>query len=293
MNSLIELYQQHLKLEKAIFTLIDHEDAIVATVYKVTHVGKQFVLKICSRDKDYFNELYFLKYFADKLPVPEIINFAEPKAGIHGAILMEYLDGSILKIADLTDSLAFQMGSLLAQIHLNRASGYGDLTKPNDLHTDPRFYFSQKFNEVINECNVNLPKDLIEKCKNYFDSHINLLQFVDGPCITHRDFRPGNIIAYNNKIQGIIDWSAGRASFSQEDFCRMEHGEWAVNPTSKKQFLAGYSSIRPVPDYNSMMPLLRMCKSLDIIGFTVKRETWNKNNSSLYQANKKFLETFF
>jgi Ser/Thr protein kinase RdoA (MazF antagonist) len=289
----LDYYKQHLKLEKATFALIDHDDTIVAIVYNVTDEEKQFALKIHLRERDYYNELYCLKYFANKLPVPNIIQVIEPKSGFHGAILMEYVYGSVLKAADMTDSLAFHMGSLLAQIHLNRLNGYGDLIYQENLTSDPRFNFAQKFHEITNECSGNLSKDLLEKCRAYFNSHTNLLQFVDGPCITHRDFRPGNIIASNDKIKSVIDWSSARASFAQEDFCRMEHGEWSANPTSKKQFLEGYASVRPIPEYNLLMPLLRMCKALDIIGFTIKRGTWNKKNSSLYQINRKFLENFF
>lgn len=66
------------------------------------------------------------------------------------------------------------------------------------------------------------------------DTHINLLDSVDGPCIVHRDFRPGNIIVNEGKIQGIIDWAGARASFVEEDFCPLEFGEWPVTDRSKK-----------------------------------------------------------
>lgn len=59
--------------------------------------------------------------------MPKIINIVEPEKNIHGAILMKCLSGTTLKLKDFTASLAYQAGSLLAQIHLNRVSGYGDL----------------------------------------------------------------------------------------------------------------------------------------------------------------------
>ena len=49
--------------------------------------------------------------------------------------------------------------------------------------------------------------------------------------------------------------------------------EWERHPDHKKSFLAGYASIRSVPDYESVMPLLRLVRSLDTIGFTFKRGT--------------------
>src|SRR5205085_798513 len=105
-------------------------------------------------------------------------------------------------------------------------------------------HFTIKFEEGFSECRDQLPKALLDQCRIYFDKHIKLMDSVDGPCMIHRDFRPGNLIVYDGKLQGIIDWASGRAGFAEEDFCPMEHGEWQLNPTHKKLFLAGYASIR-------------------------------------------------
>lgn len=295
MDSLITFYQERLNLQDTTFSRIVHDDAIVAIVYKITQpTGKTFILKICTRPEEYFRELYFLKHFAHILPVPQIINVIEPEETIHGAILMSLLPGAPLKITDITDKLAYELGSLFARIHLNRTTGYGDLIQPNNLTPDPRVYFSQQFETGFAECSGHLPTKLLEQCRNYYNTHVNLLTSVDGPCIVHRDFRPGNVIVHKNKISGIIDWATSRASFAEEDFRSIEHcWDWATNPASKTNFLAGYASIRPVPNYNTIMPLLRLTRSLDIIGFTLKRNTWQSSNAHVYQFERQFLDTFF
>ena len=291
---IIALYQQRLNLQKASFLRIEHDDAMVAIVYRITQPsGTELILKICPRAEDYRREVYFLKYFADKLPVPCIMQVVHPETGIDGAILMECLSGAPLKTSNLTDALAYEIGTLLAKIHLNRAAGYGDLTQPNDLTPDPRVYFTQKFEEGIEECINHLPKALIEQCRRYYDTQIHLLASVDGPCMIHRDFRPGNVIIHEGKLQGIIDWAGGRGSFAEEDFCPMEHWEWPMNPDSKKSFLSGYASIRPVPNYSAIMPLLRLSRALNVVGFTVNRGTWKTNYARAYEFNRRFLETFF
>lgn len=293
MNDQIALYQQRLILQAATFSRIDHEDAMVATVYRVTQLdGKQFILKICDRINDYLREVHFLKFFADKLPVPRIIQVVQPDEHIHGAILMEYLPGALLQSKELSESLAYEIGRCLACIHLTRLSGYGDPIQGN-LNTDPRVYFTLKFEEGLDECNNHLPLSLIEKCRRYYDSHLHLLMSVDGPCIVHRDFRPGNLIIQNGQLKGIIDWAGARASFAEEDFCSLEHGEWSNNPINKKSFLLGYATVRPVPDYNHLIPFLRLNKAIATIGFTIKRGTWKSNNAGLYQYNRCFLETLF
>ncbi len=294
MDHLLALYQKRLDLQNATFSPVDHEDATVALVYEVTlSSGVQLILKICSHTRDYLREVYFLRYFSGKLPVPRMIQTVAPEANLHGAILMDRLPGMLLKKADFSDELAYEMGSLLASIHLNRLSGYGDLTEPERLNLDPRVHFTFKFEEGLEECSQHLPHSLIEQCRLYYDRNLNLLTSVDGPCMIHRDFRAGNVIVSDGKIQGIIDWSSARASFAEDDFCPMEHGEWPSNPKNKASFLAGYANVRPVPNYTTLMPLLRLSRAVATVGFTVKRGIWADSGSRMYQFNRRFLEAFF
>lgn len=289
MNHLTAQYQQLLDLQNARFSLIEHEDAMVAVVYKVTaESGKEYVLKICSRHGDYLRESYFLKSFEEKIPVPRIIQLIEPDKDIHGAILMEYLPGNLLNIADINEKLAYEIGGILAKIHATKTQGQGDLTQSNQLSVDPRIPFTLKFEEGIDECKDHLPRSLIDQCHIAFDQQINLLSEADGPCVVHRDFRPGNVMVFNKQIQGVIDWSSSRGGFTEEDFCPIEQGEWSQS--HKKALLLGYASIRPIPNYLELMPLLRLSKAIGVIGFTVKRGTWNSSHSRLYQWNRQHLE---
>jgi aminoglycoside phosphotransferase (APT) family kinase protein len=290
----VNRYRQRLNLPHSTFVRIVHDDAMIAIVYKITRsTGEPLILKICPRAEDYQREVYFLRYFANKIPVPRIVQEILPEEGLDGAILMEYLPGVLLKITDFTDALAYEIGSLLARIHLNRVAGYGDLTQMDRLTLDPSAYFTLKFEEELEECSHHLPKGLIEQCRSYYDTHIHLVTAVDGPCMVHRDFRPGNLIVFNGKLQGIIDWAGGRGGFAEQDFCSMEHWEWSLHPETRKSFLAGYASIRSVPHYGPMMPLLRLSKAIGVIGFTVKSRTWENSNARVYKFNRTFLETFF
>lgn len=292
MKNMIDEYQRLLNIPGAIFSQIDHEDAMVATVYKITKLnGEQLILKISHRPEAYFREVLFLKQFAGALPVPKIIQLIEPTGLLNGAILMEYLPGTLLQSKDLTDSLAYEIGRCLATIHRNRLSGYGDPVQ--NLTSDPRLYFTLKFEEGLEECRPHLPIKLIEQCQNYYKNNLDLLNAVDGPCVAHRDFRSGNIIVYEGKLKGIIDWASACASFAEEDLCTLEHGEWFNNPSSIKPFLTGYASVRPVPDYIRLVPFLRLNKAIATIGFTVKCGTWVNTSSRVYQYNRQFLEDFF
>lgn len=54
----IAFYQNFFDLKNSTFLLIGHEDALVATVYKIIHSNLEFILKICKRPNDYLCEIY-------------------------------------------------------------------------------------------------------------------------------------------------------------------------------------------------------------------------------------------
>jgi aminoglycoside phosphotransferase (APT) family kinase protein len=285
----LEVYKNQFALRSATFTHINHTDTIIAEVYKVTTPDKKsFILKICPRIDDYFREVYFLRRLATSLPVPKVIATMEPSNSHFGAILMEYVEGDLLKEKDWSNDLAFEIGETLAHLHNHRTEGFGDITK--SLVRGPNPYFNDKFEEELNECKGHLPQELIEKCSRYLQDHQDLLDHVDGPCIVHRDFRPGNMIIWKHQLHGIIDWSSARFGFAEQDFCSMEHFKWAAE--YQKSLLEGYSNIRPIPNYQAIMPLLQLGRSLAVIGYTVKSNTWNNRNLGLYRSNLGFLDSF-
>ncbi|MGA8165499.1 MAG: aminoglycoside phosphotransferase family protein [Waddliaceae bacterium] len=292
-DNLAEVYRECFSLGKAAFYRIDHHDTMIAVVYRVNLPSeKPLILKISTRDKDFHRELYFLNALADFIPVPRVQKVAEPVAGRAGAVLMECLEGSLLRESNWTHELAYDVGSKLALLHSKRTEAYGDFTQKRGHTNNAREYFQEKFFEELEECGNHLPEETIKCCKDYCESHRNLFDSVDGPCMVHRDFRPGNMIVQNGRLMGIIDWASGRFGFAEQDFCSMEHRNWSRDSEYKQSLLAGYSSIRQVPNYTAIMPLLRLGRALAVIGFTVKSGTWKGKDQEIYQYNRRFLDNF-
>ena len=119
MNKLIETYSEYFGLNEAVFSRIDHNDMMVAVVYRVElSSGKSLILKICTRNKDFYRELYFLNVLEGFLPVPKVLIVAEPTDNRAGAILMEYLEGFILNESDWTHDLAYEVGKKISTASL-------------------------------------------------------------------------------------------------------------------------------------------------------------------------------
>lgn len=286
----LSLYKKHFGLLNEEFVRIAHTGTIVSEVYKVTASDQEpYILKICPRSDDYFREAYFLKKLKTSLPVPSIIATLEPTQDNLGAILMEYIEGEHPQEGDWTPGLAYEIGQALALLHNNRSEAFGDLTQPRSLLATPKLYFYDKFEEELDECRGHLPEETIKKCSEYLERHKQYLESVDGPCIVHRDFHPGNMIVQNNHLKGIIDWSSARSGFAEQDFCSFEHFKWAPD---LKPLLGGYRAIRPLPNYKPLLPLLQLGRALAILGYTFKNSTWNTTSATLHAFNRAFLDSF-
>lgn len=294
MDSLIAHFRQRLNIPDATFTLIEHENAMVAMVYRITGGdGQEFILKISPRVDDYKREKLLLNNFSGILPVPRLLKDLEPVGSYPGALLIELLPGTLLTKEAVNQEIAFDAGAILAKIHLLRAKGFGDPISPEALSQDPKDYFTKKFEEGLFECRGNVSEPLLQRCKTYFQEHLPLLDSADGPCIAHRDFRPGNIMVDDGKIAGVIDWAGGRASFAEEDFCSIENGSWGMNEKQKEAFYQGYQTVRPLPLIHKTLSLMQLSKAIATVGFTVKKGTWNTKNSGTYLHYLRWIELFF
>lgn len=280
------LYTEKLSLTGATWSLIKHEEAIVAWVFMVELPGgEQRVLKVCPRNGDSRREAYCLQRLGGKVPVPQLLKQVDAESGLPGAVLMEYLPGVPLSTVTCDMTFAHQAGALLAHIHEERTAGFGDMINPMELSCDPVATVLAKFVENLQECQGHLSDALLQACRRIVDRDVHLLDSVDGPCIAHRDFRPRNLLVSDAGIQGIIDWSSSRSWFAEEDFTPLEHGDWTDSQEVKEAFLRGYASVRAVPEYRRLMPLLGLTQALGAVGFTIKHGTWQTKHLQLYTSN--------
>lgn len=292
-------YREKFNLQKAQFQLIKQDDATNATIYKViVPCKKPLILKICSRSEDYLRELHFIGSLYDWVLIPRIIQTIDPSIDLRGAILMEYIEGHSIQDTDWTNELAFEIGKSLACLHQNVAFGYGDPIKQDpfkgyiNVPVYPELYFKYKLEKELDECLGYLPFELIEQCKQYYNNHIHLLTKVDGACMIHGDFHPENLIVHEGKLKGIINWAKGFWGFAEQEFCQIEHFKWFVNPEHKKSFLEGYSSRRPIPNYQRIIPLLQLERALAVIRDTIASQICDNSNATLYNLNREFLDNF-
>lgn len=290
MESPLFFYKKAFSLENAFFSRIEHKESILSIVYKVVQPKKPAqILKIYPRKKEYEREYFFLNYLKGDPFIPKLLQDLPPSQ-FDGAILMSYIEGTLLSFASWSLDLAFQMGSYLGSLHSRKVERYGDGTKKGKKYLDAACYFEEKFFEELDECKDHLPKKLIDFSANFLDKNRHLLQLVSGPLPIHRDFRAGNILVQNGKLQGIIDWASARFGFAEEDFCQILNKNILLDSKRKDGFFAGYKSKKPLPPLK-ILPLLQLGRALAVIGFSVK--TGQKEDFPIYKDHRRFLEEFF
>jgi len=275
---------------------IIHGDSLSSMVFRVWNLlNKSFILKFPYNADRWRREKYYLTLLQKEIPVPKMISAMPPQKEFSGGILMEDIEGELLKGQTLTNKWACKMGEILGKLHSIQVKTYGDLSLeglPSNEMT-PMKAMQNYFDRSLAECETLIPSNILRLCIHFVDEHIHLLQDVDGPCIVHRDYRPGNIIASDGKIQAVIDFENTMGSFAEEDFLQMDLLVWGKYPSTRISFLQGYETIRPLPVLEELLPLLRLLKSLGAIGFTYERGTWKSKHKHVYLENLAYLKNFF
>lgn len=291
-KKLFELYLSKLSVNIIRKEKIDHEESLSSEIYKLyLKDGSNLILKMSYNNERWNREIYFLNKLKNIIPVPMVIEEINPDDNFPGAILMECLQGTIIHPKNLNDQLAYKMGILLAQIHSVKCEDFGDIAN-NKITKDALTVLMNYYLEAFDECKNHLDTNLLNKIEKFCEDKFNKPLNLDGPCIVHRDFKLGNIMVKNNNIIGIFDWELAYNGFAEDDFCQLFYLLWEDYPKTKNSFLQGYSSIRKLPLFDNM-PLLRACKSLGAIGFTIKRKTYNSVHKFVFDKNEKYLNDFF
>ena len=87
-------------------------------------------------------------------------------------------------------------------------------------------------------------------------------------------------------ITGVIDFESARSGSGDLDFVKIKEQVWDLWPDTKKPFLRGYASIRPLPDFESTLPFYDLTNAFRGIAWCVKR---SKTDDPFFYENMKKL----
>lgn len=234
---------------------------------------KKVILKIPYNKDKLIKEYKMLQLLQGKLPTPKVLDFWEGNDEIPGALLLSHIEGKPI-IYNINDTIAYQMGELLARLH--------NITIERDMlgSAYPLIYTEKNewwqlirrwFKNCAKDCKYILDVELLNKCITLFDFYYDDLPKPDYPSIVHMDYRPGNILIKDSKITGLLDFETTRIGSADIDFSKMKLFVWDIYPNTREEFLRGYSTIRKIPQIEKTLPFYVLFNTFTGIGWCVKR----------------------
>lgn len=238
---------------------------------------EKVILKIPYNIKKLKRELRALQLLENKTWVPDLLNIYHGDARLPGALLLSYIVGTPLS-GQVTESIAHQMGILLASIHSIPSKKFLIIDETGEQDTDDVWinYKKNAIEKSVPFCEQVIKKAKLEKCLNFFDYYFNNFPSIDGPCLVHNDFRMGNVLINDSKVVGVIDFEVAGGGCANSDFSLVKTEVWDVCPGTKASFLAGYSTIRKVPNLEETLPFYVFHAAFTRIAFCIKRGLTNE-----------------
>ena len=183
-------------------------------------------------------------------PVPQVYLIDRSKKVLPFTFnVMEKVPGiEINKFYDKTGNarLFYDAGALLGKLHSIKFPYFGWIVGNgiNPMFKHWRNFVEYDFSHKLNQIKKikKVPKIIITKAVDYFNSHKDLLDIKEGPVLIHKDYHSSHIFVNNNKISGIIDVEWAMAGHSELDLIKSLWWMFDDYPKMKKPFLQGYKS---------------------------------------------------
>src|SRR5699024_3045902 len=259
------------KLKLNVLSVEDVPESFSSTVCKLKLINQGNVyLKIPYSKVKLQREYEALEILKDELSVPKLLGFLEGNDDIPGALLLSELKGQPIS-GKVDGELAYDIGAHHATLHTvtpKENKTYRDISNVYDQWStflETQFYgFAKDVKDVISE-------SLYHQSIHLFEELRKSLPHPDGPCFIHMDFRPANIIMFNNQISGVIDFESVRFGATEIDLTKINRDIFMKYPGTLKAYKQGYQSVRPLIDLDVVLPFYQFTDAFNSLGWCKRR----------------------
>ncbi|WP_088070622.1 aminoglycoside phosphotransferase family protein [Gottfriedia luciferensis] len=259
------------------------EDSFSSSVYKCTLSNSENVfLKIPFSKLKFQRELEAYEILKGSVAIPEILDYWTGDEECVGAFLLSELKGKPLT-SKSTPTVAYQVGVLHAEMHSIQPPANKVLTSIQNEFSNWSNFIENQFYSFAEDVKDILDEQLYNKSIEKFEKMKKRLPSPDGPSFVHMDFRPANIIIYNEKVSGIIDFESVRFGSTEIDFTKLYRDFLSVDISLYNAYQAGYNSIRPIIDLENVLPFYRFTDAFNSIGWCKRRGM--KENALFLEEN--------
>lgn len=156
-------------------------------------------------------------------------------------LITDYVQGSELFsiLQELPDEQKINIGREIAQFLIELHSitdscydiGHYIPTIPRYKHSwkDGHLEYIKLLRDNLSRMNINSENEnIISAAFDYIHANISCLEYQAGARLLHNDFHPKNIIVYEGRLAGIIDWECSQ--FGEADFELVHLFHWCIYP---------------------------------------------------------------
>jgi len=219
------------------------------------------------------------------LPVPKTVYTDFSKQIIDWPYaLRTYLPGELLSrfisqyCSQDLERIGFDIGRLLALLHLIPVSSYGDpFSKKGTLLNSEYSYFMSRLDEKIEFCKNH--KILQNHILNQLISRIREYEYTlngSQPCLIHYDYHERNLLIFKGaspQVSGILDFENALGWSREADMAKIFNNCFDSHPLLLNGFVLGYGSITTLTDvFPSRLYIYRLLQSISYITYGAKLE---------------------
>lgn len=234
------------------------ESSFGSKVYRIDAAGRPpVVLKLFHGDREYWRERKSLELLEPAGLVPRVLDGIPPGDGFDGALLLELLEESANLASTPVDApTARATGALLARIH-----GHADDPSSGKLgYFGPKGFVPLAFDgwwsfrrdllgtHWARVVEGRMGAEFVRRCLDHLARLSASFRDDEATCLTHCDFRFGNVLRCRDGALTAIDFESARFGDGAYDFIKIweQLGQPSETP-EWRAFLQGYAEVRPLP----------------------------------------------
>ncbi len=127
---------------------------------------------------------------------------------------------------------------------------------------------------------------LADVTENFLENYIDLIPTNFEPVFVHHDYNPGNILAENGKIKGIVDFDYAHASHGQRDLVKAANNFWIREDVDREHLYEGYREVRELDrSFKENEPVYRLETLIDILKGMMEHNVMTLKEAQKYEKN--------
>lgn len=246
-------------------------ESFSSAVYRLKLSSQETVfLKIPYTTEKLVREAEALEVLRETIRVPDVLDYWEGDEEITGALLLSCIQGQpVPKKVD--NKLAYDIGVNHATLHTVTPDVTKEFRGLSNVYEEWGIFLNKQFYHFAKVVEGAIPADLYDQTLELYEAWRKLLPPPDGPCFIHRDFRPANILTSDNQVSGIIDFETARFGSTEIDFTKINRDIFLHNPGTREAYQEGYRSVRPLIDFDMILPFYRFTDAFTSLGWCRQR----------------------